>query len=123
MNYVTDRKRAAGSGSGRQGTHHHWQMMVTSMLLVVAVPAFLITVGIGFSGIQEDVTVYFGRPLPALITGLSLSVIVIHTMRETHAAIEDYVHGVAEKILLVVVTAFSYTLIAIGLFVLAKMAL
>ncbi len=123
MNYVTDRKRAAGAGSGRQGTHHHWQMMMTSMLLVIAVPAFLITLGIGFSEDHDAVMAYFARPVPALVTGLSLIVIVIHTMRETHAAIEDYVHGVAEKILLVVVTAFSYTLIAIGLFALAKMAL
>ena len=43
MRYLTDRKRAQGTGSGRQGTHHHWQMMVSSILLVVLVPLFVIT--------------------------------------------------------------------------------
>ena len=35
MSYLTDRKRAQGMGSGRQGTTHHWHMMISSVALIV----------------------------------------------------------------------------------------
>ncbi|MCG7626999.1 succinate dehydrogenase, hydrophobic membrane anchor protein [Epibacterium sp. MM17-32] len=123
MRFLTDRKRAEGLGAGGTGTHHHWQMMVTSILLVVLVPAFVITFGLGLGGTYEEVLAYYARPLPAIITGLTLVVGVIHLMRETQVAVEDYVHGLAGKLLLIAVAAFSYTLIAAGLFALVKLAL
>ena len=123
MRYITDRKRAVGLGSGREGTHHHWQMMVTSMLLVVLVPAFVITVGLGSGGTDEEVVAYFARPIPALITMLSLVVGIFHVMNETNVAVEDYVPGTAGKLTMVAVTAFSYTLMAAGVFAILRIAL
>ncbi len=123
MRYLTDRKRAVGLGASGAGTHHHWQMMVTSILLVPCVPLFIFIVGAGIGGTYEEVVAYFSRPGIAILTGLSLSVIIVHMMREAQAAIEDYMHGVAEKLALVAVTAFSYTLIAAGLYSLVKLAL
>ncbi len=123
MRYLTDRKRAQGMGSGRQGTHHHWQMIVTSTLLVVLVPLFVITFGLGLGGTYEEVLAYFGRPIPALITGLSLTVGIIHLLSEVQAAIEDYVHGVAGKLTYIAAAAFAYTLIAAALYALVKLAL
>ena len=123
MQFLTDRKRAQGLGSGHEGTHHHWQMMVTSMLLVVLVPVFVITFGIGLGGTHEDVLTYFARPFPALVAILTLAVGIFHLMNETLVAVEDYVHGVAGKLTLVAVKAFSYTLIAAGVFAIAKIAL
>lgn len=123
MRYLTDRKRVNGLGSGREGTHHHWQMIVSSILLVPLVPIFVVFVAGGFGGTYAEVVDFFGRPIPAILTALSLVVIVIHLMRETHAAIEDYVHGTAGKLALVATTAFAYTMIAAGLFAIARMAL
>jgi succinate dehydrogenase / fumarate reductase membrane anchor subunit len=123
MRYLTDRKRAQGLGAGREGTHHHWQAMVSSILLVVLVPAFVVTFALGLSDDYQEVIAYFSQPLPALITGISFVVIVLHLMNEANVAVEDYVHGVAEKLTLIAVKAFSYTLIAVGLFALAKIAL
>lgn len=121
--HLTDRKRAKGLGAGRQGTHHHWQMMVTSMLLVVLVPAFIITFALGLGGSQEEVAAYFARPLPAIITILALVVGIFHLMNETIVAIEDYVHGLAGKLAIVAVTALSYAMMAAGVFAVAKLAL
>ncbi|MEM6306257.1 MAG: succinate dehydrogenase, hydrophobic membrane anchor protein [Pseudomonadota bacterium] len=121
--FRTDRKRAQGLGAGRQGTHHHWQMMVTSMLLVVLVPAFVITFAIGLGGTYDEVIAYYSKPIPAIITMLSLAVILFHLMNEAVEAIEDYVHGLAGKLSLVAVSAFAYTLIAAGVFAVAKIAL
>ena len=123
MRYLTDRKRVVGLGSGREGTHHHWQMMVSSILLVVLVPLFVGVFAYGLGGSHEDVLAYFGRPFPAIVTVLTLVVVIVHLMRETHVAIEDYVHGLAGKLTLVATSAFSYTLIAVGVFAIARTAL
>lgn len=123
MQYLTDRKRAQGLGAGRTGTHHHWQMLVSSILMVPVVPLFIFTFGFGLGGTYEEVLAYFSRPIPAIIMALSLIVIILHVMREAHEAIEDYVHGTAAKLSIVAVSAFAYTLIAVGLFALVKLAL
>ena len=123
MNYLTDRKRAAGLGAAGAGTHHHWQMMGTSIALVVLVPLFVVTFAIGLGGTYEDVIAYFARPVPAIITGLTLVVGLIHLKSEDDEAIVDYMHGTAQKLALKFVAALSYTLIAAGLFALVKLAL
>ncbi|NVO56541.1 succinate dehydrogenase, hydrophobic membrane anchor protein [Rhodobacteraceae bacterium B1Z28] len=123
MHYLTDRKRAQGTGAGRQGTHHHWQMMASSTGLVILVPLFVITFANGLGGTYEEVLAYYGRPFPAIITALTLVFVTIHLMRETQVAVEDYVHGTAEKLTLMAVAAFAYTVIAVGLFALVKLAL
>ena len=123
MNYLTDRKRAEGMGSGHQGTHYHWQMMVSSTALVFLVPAFVITFGLGLGGTYEEVLAYYSRPVPAIITALTLVAGILHLMHETEVAIEDYVHGTAGKLTLMACKAFSYSLIIAGLFALVKLAL
>lgn len=123
MQFLTDRKRAQGLGAGGAGTQHHWQMMVSSILLVFLVPVFVLTFGNALGGTHEEVIAYFGRPFPAIVTGLTLVVGIIHLMHEAQVAIEDYMHGIAEKLALVAVGAISYTMIAAGIFALVKLAL
>lgn len=123
MKYLTDRKRAQGLGSGREGTHHHWQMMMSSMALVVVVPVFVITFGLGLGQDYQEVQAFFARPIVAIITAVSLVVLILHFMNETLEAVEDYVHGLAGKLTLVGVRAFSYLLIVTGLFALARLAI
>lgn len=123
MQYLTDRKRAQGLGAGREGTKAHWKAIVTSTLLVPVVPLFIFTLGAGIGGTYEEVLAYFARPIPAIITGLSLVLIVLHTLHEVHEAVEDYMHGVAERLVSIAATAFAYTVIAAGLLALIKLAL
>lgn len=123
MRFITDRKRVEGLGSGREGTHHHWQMMISSMLLVPLVPLFVFVFANGLGGTHEEVVAYFSQPFPAIVTVLTLVVVIWHLMQETLVAIEDYVHGVAGKLALVATQAVSYTLIIVGIFAIARMAL
>lgn len=123
MRYLTDRKRATGLGSGGTGTEGHWQMMVRSIIMGVLAPLFIFTIGFGIGGTYEEVLAYFSRPLPAIITGLGLVVGLIQLMNEAQEAIEDYVHGVSGKLLLVANKAFCFSLIAASLFALVKFAL
>jgi succinate dehydrogenase / fumarate reductase membrane anchor subunit len=123
MRFITDRKRAQGLGSARAGTHHHWRMMISSAAMVVLVPVFVFTFGIGLGGDRGAVLAYFARPFPAIVTALTLITVTLHCKAEAEEAIVDYVHGVKAKLLLVALTAFAYTLIAAGLFALVKLAL
>ena len=123
MRYLTDRKRATGLGASGQGTHHHYQMLISSILMVVVVPLFVFTFGAGMGGTREEVIAYVSRPWPAIVTGLGMIVILNHVKNEAHEAIEDYVHGMAERFALIATSALTYTLMAIGLFALVKIAL
>ena len=123
MRFITDRKQVLGLGSGREGTHHHWQMMISSMLMVPLVPLFVFTFANALGGTHEEVIAHFSRPYPAIITVLTLVVVVWHLMQETLVAIEDYVHGVPGKLALVATTALGYGLMIVGVFAIARMAL
>ncbi|WP_147107939.1 succinate dehydrogenase, hydrophobic membrane anchor protein [Tateyamaria sp. syn59] len=123
MRFLTDRKRAAGLGSGREGTHHHWQMLVSSILLVPLVPILVLLFASALGGNHAEVLAFFSRPIPAILMGLALIVVIQHLMREAHAAIEDYIHGTAGKLTLIATTAFAYIMIAAGLFAIARIAL
>jgi succinate dehydrogenase / fumarate reductase membrane anchor subunit len=64
MRFITDRKQVSGLGSGREGTHHHWQMMVSSILMVPLVPLFVFTFANALGGTYEEVIAHFSRPYP-----------------------------------------------------------
>lgn len=121
--FVTEKKRALGLGSSRSGTEHHWHMLVSSILMCVAVPAFLIVFAMGLGGSHAEAAAFYGQPLPAIILALCWFVIIRHVMNEALEAIEDYVHGTTGQLTQVATTTFSYTLMAVGLFALARLAI
>ncbi|MEM7720350.1 MAG: succinate dehydrogenase, hydrophobic membrane anchor protein [Pseudomonadota bacterium] len=122
MNFRTDRKNALGMGSGREGTHHHWQMMISSIALVFVVPLFVVTFGTGLGGSYDEVLAFYSRPVPAIIVAICLVVGIRHFKNEALEAIEDYVHGMAGRLAIFGTTAVSYIMIAVGLFGIAKIA-
>lgn len=123
MRYLTDYKRAIGLGSAHSGAHHHWQMQVSSAVLLFLIPAFIFTFGSAIGSDYEDVLDYYSRPFPAIVAALTLIVGLVHFKNGAQIMIEDYAHGYTRKGLIVAVTAFSYSSIAIGLFALVKLAL
>lgn len=123
MAFITDRKRATGRGAAGSGTEHFWTHLVSSILLQVLIPVFVITFALGLDGSYEDVVAYFGRPFPAIVTGLTLVVGILHLLREVQEAVEDYVHGLAEKLTLIAVQAFAYTMIVVGIYALIRLAI
>ncbi len=123
MRYLTDYKRATGLGSAHSGAHHHWQMQVSSAVLVVLIPLFMFTFGSALGSDYDAVLAYYARPFPAIVAGLTLVVGLVHFKNGAQIMIEDYTQGFARKAAVIVATAFSYTCIAIGLFALVKLAL
>ena len=123
MRYLTDRKRATGMGSAKSGTAHFWAMKVSSVALLILIPLFVFTFGTIVGGDYATVTAYFAHPFPALIAALTLIVGFEHFQSGAQVLIEDYVHGLAQKITIILIKCISYGLMAMGLFAIAKLAL
>ncbi|MEM6276926.1 MAG: succinate dehydrogenase [Pseudomonadota bacterium] len=121
--YLTDRKRATGLGSGRAGTEHHWQMLMSSLAIVIAAPVFFVLFALGLQGTHAEVIAWFGNPFVAITIAVTMVVILRHVMFEAIEAAEDYVHGTLGQLTIVGVTWAAYLLMAVGLFALARMAL
>lgn len=123
MAILTDRKRAEGMGSAKTGTEHHWHMMVTSVMLTGLVPLFIFTFGRALGMGHDAAVAYYARPFPAIIAGLTLLVGMVHFRGGVQVLIEDYVHGFARKATLIAAICLAYTLAAVGLFAIARLAL
>ena len=123
MRYLTDRKRATGMGSAKSGTEHFWAMKVSSVALLILIPLFVFTFGTIVGEDYATVTAYFAHPFPALIAALTLIVGFEHFQSGAQVLIEDYVHGLAQKITIILIKCISYGLMAMGLFAFAKLAL
>ena len=123
MRYLTDRKRATGMGSAKSGTAHFWAMKVSSVALLILIPLLVFTLGTIVGEDYATVTAYFAHPFPALIAALTLIVGFEHFQSGAQVLIEDYVHGLAQKITIILIKCISYGLMAMGLFAIAKLAL
>lgn len=123
MAYLTARKRALGFGSAKEGTHHFWEMKVSSAALLLLVPLFVFTFGPKLGAPHAEVVDYFARPFPALIAVLTIVVGFLHFKNGVQVLIEDYVHGLARKILIIAMICLSYGAAATGVFAIARIAL
>jgi succinate dehydrogenase / fumarate reductase, membrane anchor subunit len=123
MRYLTARKRAEGKGASHTGTEHHWYMTVSAVGLAFLIPAFVYIFGSALGGSYEEVIATFSRPVPAILTAMTLVLGMRHFAKGAQMMIEDYAQGTARKLAIMVVIGLSYVLIAVGLFALAKIAL
>lgn len=123
MRYLTDRKRAVGKGAAGTGTEHHWFMTVSAVGLAILIPTFVYVFGSALGGTREEVLATFSRPFPAILTGLVLVAGMLHFARGAQMMIEDYTRGSTKKVLVIAATLLSYTVMATGLFALARIAL
>ncbi len=123
MDYVTDRKRAVGLGSAKEGTHHFWSMQISSMALAILMPLFIFTFGRILGAPFEEVIAYFSRPFPALVAAASIVVGFMHFKSGVQVLIEDYTHGLTRSSLIIGTTILSYAAAGTGLFAIARIAL
>ena len=123
MRYLTDRKRADGLGSAKTGTAHFWAMKVSSVGLLLLIPMFLLTFGPMLGEDHATVTAYFARPFPAIVAALTIVVGFMHFKDGVQVLIEDYVHGLSQKILIIAMICLSYAAAATGVFAIARLAL
>ena len=123
MRFLTDRKMAEGLGSAQSGVHHHWSMILSSVALLVLIPIFIFTFGSILGAPHAEVVAYFSRPFPAIVAALTLIVGLRHFAGGCQVMIEDYVHGLARKVTILLMYCLSYAAMAAGVFAIARLAL
>lgn len=123
MRYLTDRKRAEGRGASHHGTSHHIYMQMSAVGLAFMLPIWIYIFGSALGQSHEVVLATFARPFPAILTGLLLVVGMRHFQLGATMMIEDYAHGSARKIFVLIATSISYLVIATGLYALVRIAL
>ncbi|MGB5864977.1 MAG: succinate dehydrogenase, hydrophobic membrane anchor protein [Sulfitobacter sp.] len=123
MAFLTDRKRAMGLGSAKSGTAHHWSMTISSVALLILLPLFVFTFGAALGGSYEEIVAYYARPFPAIIAALTILVTFKHFNDGVRTLLEDYVHGLSQKVAIIVMTCVSYGAAAVGIFAIARLAL
>ncbi len=123
MSYLTDRKRATGLGSSKSGTAHHLQTMIGAVALALLVPLFVYAFGSAIGLSYEDAIAHFAKPFNAIITGLTITVAMMHFRHGVQIMLEDYVHGHTRTYLIAGAACLSYGTIAVALFALARIAL
>lgn len=122
MAFLTDRKRADLMGAAKTGTEHFWSMTVSSVALLILIPLFVFTFGPMLGEPYEEVVAYFSRPFPAIVAALTIAVGFMHFKGGVQTLIEDYVHGLARKVLIIGTICLSYAAAATGLFAIARIA-
>jgi succinate dehydrogenase / fumarate reductase membrane anchor subunit len=123
MGFITDRKRAAGLGSSKSGTEHHWHMTITSMALVPLVIMFIFSFGAILGSPYAEVLAYYQRPFPAIIAILTLLVGFTHFANGAKSTVEDYTAGHTRQMLIIGVTCLSYSAAAFAIFAIVRIAL
>ncbi len=123
MSYLTDRKRAVGMGSAKTGTAHFWAMKVSAVALLLLIPLFVFTFGPMLGAPHDEVVAYFARPFPAIVAALTIVVGFMHFKNGVQVLIEDYVHGMAQQVLIILMICLSYAAAATGVFAIGRIAL
>lgn len=116
MRYLTDRKRAAGLGASGTGTAHQWFMTVTAVALLILVPALIFIIGQAIGLPRGEAMAYMGRPIPAIVTGLTLVIGMRHYAKGVKMMLEDYTDGLLREVLVIGTTLLGYAVMAAGLY-------
>ena len=121
MRYITPRKAAVGLGASHSGTAHHWWMTVSSVVLALLTPSFLMVVGTALQLPERaEILAYFSRPYPALVVAGFMTLGMMHFIKGTRIMIDDYFDHTARKVAIIASVILGWGVIAVTLFALAR---
>jgi len=108
--------RVLGLGSAKEGTGHWWAQRLTAVGLVPLTLWFIFSV-IGMPhGNYEIVTAWIAEPINAIGLILLVMTLVYHSDLGLQVVIEDYVHGAAGVVTLIVVKFVHIVLAVAGIY-------
>ncbi len=102
-----------GLGSAKDGTHHWWQQRVTAVALVPLVAIFAIYVITLTGADRTTVAETLGHPVGAGITLLLIATMYYHLKLGIQVVVEDYVHGGAAKVALLMCNTFACAVLGV----------
>jgi succinate dehydrogenase / fumarate reductase membrane anchor subunit len=114
--------RVLGLGSAKEGVQHWWLQRLTSIALVPLAAWFVVSLLSLPSLDHTTVVAWMAQSWTALLLILFVLVATWHSQLGLRVVIEDYVHGGA-KTLMLVILSFAHTFIAAaGVFAILKVA-
>ena len=111
--------RVRGLGAAKEGVSHWWVQRVTALLLVPLVLWFVIALLAHIGASQAVVTAWLGEPVTYGLMLVLLGAVFWHAALGLQVVIEDYVHGEAAKLVLILLAKGA----CLGLFVAGFVAL
>jgi len=104
---ATPLARARGLGSARRGTETFWRQRMTAVANVPLVLFLILSIVTHIGASYEDVHAYLARPLVALALLALVISAAIHMRIGLKEIIEDYVHGGAKVVAILLATFFA----------------
>lgn len=93
MSYRTDRARAMGLGSAKEGTGTWWNSRLTSVALIPLGLLFIFPFVRTLGASHAEVLATYANPFNALVAILFIGVTFLHLQQGLQVIIEDYVHA------------------------------
>jgi len=114
--------RVLGAGSAKEGVHHWWMQRLTSLALVPLTIWFVVSLLSLPSFEHVTVISWMAQTWTALLLILFILVATWHSQLGVRVVVEDYVHGGAKTLTLVLIT-FLHALVGVaGVFAVLKVA-
>jgi succinate dehydrogenase / fumarate reductase membrane anchor subunit len=104
---ATPLARVRGLGSARRGTETFWRQRMTAVANVPLVLFLILSIVTHIGASYEDVHAYLARPLVALALLALVISAAIHMRIGLKEIIEDYVHGGAKVVAILLATFFA----------------
>jgi succinate dehydrogenase / fumarate reductase membrane anchor subunit len=122
MSLSTPLKKARGFGSAKSGTEHFWMQRVTAIANVPLVLFTLWFMVAHLGATRAELVSAIANPFAALALVLTLVSVLWHMRLGMQVIIEDYVHGHALKLaLLLLNTFFTVALGAAAIYAILRM--
>jgi succinate dehydrogenase membrane anchor subunit len=114
--------KVLGTGSAKEGVHHWWLQRLTSIALVPLTIWFVVSLLSLPSFEHVTVIAWMANSWTALFLVLFILVATWHSQLGVRVVVEDYVHGGAKTLTLVVTTFIHAVVAAAGIFAVLKVA-
>jgi succinate dehydrogenase / fumarate reductase, membrane anchor subunit len=114
--------RVLGTGSAKEGVHHWWLQRLTSIALVPLTIWFVVSLLSLPSFEHVTVITWMAQTWTALLLVLFILVATWHSQLGVRVVVEDYVHGGAKTLTLVLITFIHAFVAAAGVFAVLKVA-
>ena len=114
--------KVLGAGSAKEGVHHWWLQRLTSVALVPLTIWFVVSLLSLPSFEHVTVIGWMAQTWTALLLILFILVATWHSQLGVRVVVEDYVHGGAKTLTLVLITFIHAFVAAAGVFAVLKVA-
>lgn len=106
--------RVRGLGSAKEGVQHWWMQRMTALALVPLSLWFVATIVLLADTDHATAIWWLGSPLTLGLMSLFLVALIYHAVLGLQVVIEDYIHGHAAKLVLLLLVQAAGVLLAVA---------